>query len=222
MAAERTTLPPRPRVGDPTWDIARLYPAQGHWSEEEYLDLPGNYLVEFSDGILEVLPMPTTSHQRLVLYLYKLLDSFVSDRDLGEVLTAPLPVRLRPGKFREPDVLFMRKSHARQLGEKFWDRADLVMEVVSPDPEARRRDRLTKRREYARAKIGEYWIVDPQKETVTVLRLSGARYVVHGEFRRGTQAASALLSGFTVDVSASFDRAFRARGSHRNTGRARR
>jgi hypothetical protein len=60
---------------NPTWEIAHLFPAQGTWSEEEYLGLSGNRLVEFSDGFLEVLPLPTTSHQALVAYLYGLLFS---------------------------------------------------------------------------------------------------------------------------------------------------
>jgi hypothetical protein len=41
---------------EPTWDIALLYPAQGDWSEEEYLSLPGNRLIEFCDGTQEFLP----------------------------------------------------------------------------------------------------------------------------------------------------------------------
>src|SRR5438046_2969712 len=46
------------RTPEPTWEIAYLFPNQGHWSEEEYLALDGNQLVEFSRGFLEVLPVP--------------------------------------------------------------------------------------------------------------------------------------------------------------------
>ena len=75
------------------------------------------------------------------------------------------------------------------------------MEVVSGDDEGRRRDLITKRQEHGRAGIPEYWIVDPQEERITVLRLAGRRYVLHGEFARGTVASSHLLRGFTVDVA---------------------
>ena len=44
---------------EPTWEIARLFPAQGEWSAEEYLSLETNQLVEFSNGVLEFPPMPT-------------------------------------------------------------------------------------------------------------------------------------------------------------------
>jgi Uma2 family endonuclease len=210
------------REANPTWEIAHLFPAQGTWSEEEYLALPGNHLVEFCNGHLEVLPLPTMSHQELVLYLYGLLLAYASRRDLGKVLVAPLRVQLWPGKFREPDLVFMLKRHYRRMGEEFWDRADLVMEVVSEDPEDRRRDLQIKRREYARARIPEYWIIDPQEQTIKVLRLVGKRYAVHGSFAKGSQAASHLLPGFTVDVTATFAEATGAAAAGRKTSQRRR
>ena len=182
-----------------TWEIAELFPAQGHWSEEEYLALDTNRLVEFSHGKLEILEMPTFSHQRLVALLYRILSSFVERQQLGVVMFAPLRMRLWQGKYREPDVLFMSRENAEQLGEKFWHGADLVMEVVSPDDP--RRDWVTKRFEYARAGIPEYWIVDPTPRTVTVLHLAGEQYSVHGTFPEGETATSVLLDGFSVPVS---------------------
>jgi Uma2 family endonuclease len=187
-------------LAEPAWDVALLFPNQGYWSEVEYLALNTNRLVEFSHGSIEVLPMPTTSHQLIAAYLYRMLRAFVTAEDLGTVLFAPLRVRLWTGKFREPDVVFMLAEHASRIGEPFWEGADLVMEVVSSDD--RRRDLEIKRDEYAQAGIPEYWIVDPQQARITVLRLDGASYVVGGEFPEGTQAASHLLPGFAVDVTA--------------------
>lgn len=187
-------------VPEPAWEVARLFPDQGTWSEEEYLDLNANRLVEFSHGCIEVLTMPTTSHQLIVAYLYGMLLAFSTAHVRGTVLFAPLRVRLWPGKYREPDVVFLLTEHADRIGEPFWEGADLVMEVVSDDD--RRRDLETKRREYARAGIPEYWIVDPQQVRILVLKLDGAAYVVHGEFVPGTQATSSLLPGFGVDVTA--------------------
>jgi Uma2 family endonuclease len=217
------TLPGPERAttrAEPTWDVAYLFPVQGDWSEEEYLALPGNRLLEFSDGVLEVLPVPTTSHQLLVAYLYGVLLAFARGRDLGTVLFAPLRVRLWRRKFREPDIVFMRKQHTGRIHEEYWDQADLVMEVVSNDDEDRRRDLETKRREYARAGIPEYWIVDPREGRITVLRLTGKRYTVHGAFPRGTAASSYLLPGFTVSVDEAFARATApAGGRTRSPGR---
>jgi Uma2 family endonuclease len=191
---------------EPAWDVARLFPPQGMWSEEEYLALETNHLVEFSDGFIEVLPMPTVIHQLITAYLFKLLDAFVESNRLGRVLFAPLKVRLRKGKFREPDILFLRREDLARMGNKFWDKVDLVMEVVSD--ENRDHDLVIKRQEYARAGIPEYWIVDPQKSRITVLTLDPQKkrkaYLVHGEFGRGDRATSKLLPGFEVDVKAVF------------------
>jgi Uma2 family endonuclease len=187
---------------DLAWEIAELYPDQGDWTEEEYLALPGNRLIELCDGRVEVLPMPTEAHQFIVAYLYRVLHEFVVARSLGKVLFAALPVRLKPGKFREPDVLFLAAEHRGRSHGKYWDGADLVIEVVSEnDP---KRDLEIKRAEYAQAGIPEYWIVNPRFGQITVLKLDGGQYAVHGQFSSGQVASSRLLPGFNVDVTAAF------------------
>ena len=198
----RIATPAAPEPPEPAWDVAKLFPEQGQWSELEYLSLNGNRLVEFSHGWIEVLTMPTMAHQLIVLFLYEALKAFVAPRNLGRPLVAPMRIRLWPGKIREPDVIFMLNPHADRMGNEVWEGADLVMEVVSTDD--RRRDIETKRFEYARAGIPEYWIVDPLQRRITVLRLVGDRYAVHTESSPGQRAASALLSGFEVEVAAVF------------------
>ena len=191
-----------PKEPGPAWEIARLYPDQGHWSEEEYLSVTeaSNWLVEFTDGHIEVLTMPTTSHQLIVQYIQGLLLAFVTAKSLGTVLFAPLRVRLRKGVIREPDIVFMLKEHASRMKQDAWEGADLVMEVVSDDAASRERDLVKKRSEYARAGIPEYWIVDPAERRVTVLKLEGKKYVVDGEYGEGETAKSATLEGFGADV----------------------
>jgi Uma2 family endonuclease len=193
--------PQRPRQPQPAWDIARIYPDQGCWEESDYLELDTNHLIEFSDGFVDVLPMPTQSHQLIVQFLSNALFAFAAAGRFGRILFAPLRVRLRKGRYREPDVVFMLAAHKARMREKYWEGADLVMEVVSDDPESRERDLVTKRTEYAAAGISEYWIIDPQERRVTALALQGKRYAVHGEFRPGQRADSKLLDGFNVSVS---------------------
>jgi Uma2 family endonuclease len=89
-------------------------------------------------------------------------------------------------------------EHIHRSGEAYCEQPDLVVEIVSPDHRAH--DWEVKRREYAQAGIPEYWIVDPQAKTVTVLTLAGASYLVHGGYSNGMTAESALLMGFQVNV----------------------
>jgi len=194
--------PSQTQNAEPTWEIAHLFPNQGHWSEHEYLSLDTNRLIEFDNGYLQVLPVPTESHQRTLQLLFKHLDSFAVERTLGEVLFAPIPVRTGSIQYREPDLLFVRYENTGYIGEKYWTGADLVMEVVSPDDSDR--DYVTKRSEYAQAGIPEYWIVDPSAQRITVLWLEDDAYAVHGEFAGGERATSRLLDGFAVDVDEVF------------------
>ena len=200
-----STNEPTSLFGEPAWDIAQLFPAQGHWSEQEYFHLANstNRLIEFSDGQIEVLTMPTMTHQVILQFLFGSLDAFTRAGRLGTVMFAGIRVRLWQGKYREPDILFMLAEHAHRITEQFWDGADLVMEVVSED---RQHDFEIKRQGYAEAGIPEYWIVDPRDGLITVLGLDGSSYTVLGEFCRGDRAISRLLPGFSVAVAEVFER----------------
>jgi Uma2 family endonuclease len=192
---------------DYAWEIATLFPAQGHWSENAYLDLTDdtNRRIELVDGRLEFLPMPTELHQALVEFLFDALRAFVRKYDLGFVPMPTLRVRVpsnRPrANYREPDVLFIRKENYHLRSNRIWKGADLLMEIVSGDPKDRKRDYEDKLADYAAMKVAEYWIVDPEQTTVIVYRLDGERYVVHGEFHRGQQATSVLLPGFSIEIA---------------------
>lgn len=204
-----TNVPTRQSVrGEPAWEIATLFPKQGMWSESAYLALPGNRLMELNNGCLEILPMPTYFHELIVEFLYDLLRAFVKERGLGNVMRAPLPIRLWDGQMREPDLLFLRPDRIQKLAEAGNraqpDGADLVMEVVNPGAQNRERDLEVKRREYAKAGIAEYWIVDPELRTITVLKLAGDAYFVAGEYQSNQLATSRLLPGFTVSVDQVF------------------
>ena len=205
MATKTITVSVPDDQAKPAWEVALLFPDQGEWSEDDYLWLTDHTrcLVEFTDGHVEVLPMPTDAHQRIVLFLYRALYAFLAARSLGIVLVAPLRLRLRTGRYREPDLLLLLSANDSRRSNRYWTGADLVLEVVSPDDP--KRDLVRKRREYARAGIPEYWIINPATEQILVLRLAGTVYVEHGIFTRGTQATSVLLDGFTVAVAAVLD-----------------
>lgn len=193
------------RIVDPDNDtVLDLEPLQGLWTQVQYFKLTDHSrrLLEFTDGYLEVLPMPTDRHQVISRFLLFALFAFVH-RLGGTVLYAPLRLQIRAGKFREPDLLLVRDAQDSRRQNRFWLGADLVVEVVSPD--APERDTQVKRIDYAEARIPEYWIVNPMDETITVLTLVGDTYTEHGVFRRGQHANSALLHGFVLSVAEVFD-----------------
>jgi Uma2 family endonuclease len=193
----------RPPLGEPVWEMALNYPYQGDWSEEAYLRLDIGRLVEFDDGCLEILPVPTLFHQLVFKYLLYQFDQFVTHHGLGIVVPAPFPVGTLRRKYREPDLVFMRPERKRNhLGQPYG--ADLLLEIISGSPADRVRDLEEKRAEYAAAKVPEYWIVDPELKQIIVLVLDGKSYREHGAFGVGATATSVALSGFSVDVAAVF------------------
>jgi Uma2 family endonuclease len=194
----------KPQRGEPVWPLAELYPLQGAWQEEEYLALETNRLVEFDDGIIEVLPVPTDLHQAIQMYLSYVLYAFVEAGQFGKVRLAGLRVRLWARKYRQPDIAFLLAEHDKRRGQAYWKGADLVMEIVSDDPDDRKRDLVEKRRDYAKGRIPEYWTVDPKESVITVLRLSGTKYVEAGRYGVKDKAKSVVLKGFEVDVRTVF------------------
>ena len=203
MAAESS--PTAPTSQDALATLLRdVLPPQGAWSDEAYLWLTDhtNRPIEFSDGWVQELPKPTSIHQLVLAFLFRLFDDHVMPQG-GVVAFSALRLRIRPGKFREPDLLLLLSRKDPRFQNRFWLGADLVVEVVSPDDPDR--DLVEKRADYPEAGISEYWIADPRDATITVLALRGDAYVEHGSFGRGSSATSPLLKGFAADVAAVFD-----------------
>src|SRR5580698_6516585 len=87
-------------------EVIDILERQGSWTEREYLALTDhlNRLVEFTDGFLEPLPWPTDSHQVILQFLLLAFNGFLTPLG-GTVRFSGLRLRIRKGKFREPDLL---------------------------------------------------------------------------------------------------------------------
>lgn len=195
MATEQDAL----RHGGHRWttEIVELFPLQKEWAEAEYFALPDTpRIVELSEGELIMPPHPTDTHQRVLGNLYVQMSSFVQSRNLGVIRFSALPVRLWPGKIREPDIIFMLRQHADRIAEQHWGIPDLVVEVISPG--TRKTDREDKFFEYAQAGVQEYWLVDPEAGTIEVYTLRNQDYELLSEAGKGQAARSQLLQDFQV------------------------
>jgi Uma2 family endonuclease len=138
------------------------------WTRDELQRLPddGNRY-EVLDGQLLVTPFPEAPHQRVAGSLILRLEPYCRAQAVG-VVVAPGPVphgdsELQPdiAAYLDPTIPF----------DAEWDRyprAGLVVEILSPS--TRRRDLGIKRAAYRRWGIPEYWIVDVEARSVTVVR----------------------------------------------------
>jgi Uma2 family endonuclease len=203
----KVALPHR-NGGELAWEIAHVFPPRGRWTENDFLALEpklGNHLwLELVQGRIEVLPMPTELHQVILMFFLKALEAFTPANAPGLVLPSGIKVRI-PSKgkptFRLPDVVYLKRENYHLRGNDYWRGADLAMEVVSGDPKDQQRDVRDKVRDYAVARISEYWIIWPEKRLIRVYALKGKTYRLHGEFVSGQEATSVLLPGFAISVA---------------------
>jgi Uma2 family endonuclease len=187
VIATKPSLPPRPE--EPR-----------RWTFDEVAaELPETNLpTELWDGELVMSPAPSFFHQTIVARFYKLLDAWVAPRGLGQTGFAPLDMILTERQVVQPDVFFVSKERLAILTDRLRGAPDLVVEVLSPG--TRRRDRLDKRDLYEQHGVREYWLIDPDAQTVEVLFLERGEYLLVGRWQPDGQAASRLLKGFEVPV----------------------
>jgi Uma2 family endonuclease len=173
---------------------------QQHWTPEAYLALSANsnHLMELSEGKLRILPMPSLSHQRAVRQFILRVVPWLEEGERGELVQAPHPVRLWPGKYREPDAMVYLAAHRDRLGETESGPPDLALEVHSPG--TTRIDLIEKFEEYARAGVSEYWMLDLRAQRLSIFPLDGDAYRLLGHFGPGERVRSAVLTGFELAV----------------------
>lgn len=186
--------------------LAKSIPEQGQWTLEDFDFFSariGEYpWLELSDGRLIEKAVPTFLHATLVRLIFLELQLFVTEHKLGIVYLDGTEFRISETKVRYPDVLFVCNENAGKHEPKGVNAVDLAVEVLSPS--TRVEDLGAKRVDYAAGNVQEYWLVDPDMQQVTVLKLKGGAYAVHGKYKCGEKAQSALLKGFSLDVSAAF------------------
>jgi Uma2 family endonuclease len=144
------------------------------WTVEELfrLDLPEGYRFEILNGSLLVSPSPSVPHCR------------VAD-DLADTLKRQAPSHLRVSgvgfsmsiaggrSYLIPDVSVMVERASRKQALTLLP-PDLLLVIEVLSPSNARNDLLAKRAEYADAGVPHYWIVDPDRKTLTVLTLDSA------------------------------------------------
>jgi Uma2 family endonuclease len=135
--------------------------------------------------------------------LSQLLSTHVRLRDLGHVLTDKA-LCVFPRNDYEPDICFFGKQKAAQLKPDTlkYPVPDLIVEVLSETTE--QNDRGVKFEDYAAHGVAEYWIVDPERETVERYVLHEGRYPEARPQRTG-EITSDVVAGFSVAVRAIFD-----------------
>ena len=150
-------------------------------SAQQFLQLgedPPGVRLELVDGEVAVSPSPTPRHSFVVIKLARILDTYITDNDLGE-LYQDVDTLLDQYNVRRPDLLYFSKVRTHLVGEKAMEGPpDLAIEVISPS--SVEIDREDKFKQYQVAGVMNYWIIDPTKRTVEAWVLEGSEYVSAG------------------------------------------
>jgi Uma2 family endonuclease len=169
-------------------------PPQGRWTYADYAALPddGNRY-EIIAGVLYMTPAPGTGHQSVSARLVTFLVTHVEFAGLGRVFAAPVDVELAPDTVVQPDIVVILSANLDRITpSRIIGAPDLVVEILSPGTAGY--DRREKQDAYARAGVGEYWIVDPGAQTVELLTLDQGRYRSHGVFRGQARLPSSAVT----------------------------
>ena len=159
-------------------------------------------------GEVHATPAPTTRHQFALQNSLMSLEPHFVKNHLGEVLTAPLDVRLGEDMALQPDLIFASNARAGIIQEDWIDGSpDLAVEILSPSTAAH--DRATKLRIFAEAEVPEVWYIDPKARTVEVLKLQGKKYLIEASLAGDDVLVSDLFPGWQLPLRDLF--AFRGR-----------
>ena len=169
-------------------------PPQGRWTYADYAALPddGNRY-EIIAGVLYMTPAPGTGHQSISARVVTFLVTHVEFAGLGRVFAAPVDVELAPDTVVQPDIVVVLSANLHRITpSRIIGAPDLVVEILSPGTAGY--DRREKQDAYARAGVGEYWVVDPGAQTVELLTLNKGGYRSHGVFRGQARLPSSAVT----------------------------
>lgn len=160
---------------------------------------------EIIEGEHFMTPAPSLRHQRICLNIAALMRQHIERSDAGEVFVAPVDVVLTDEDVVQPDVVFVSKARSSILTPKCVQGSpDLVVEILLET--TRKTDLSIKLKLYCARGVGEYWIVDPELETLAVYRTGEQGYVRAAELSReaGDSVQTPLLPGFHLPLSEIF------------------
>lgn len=151
--------------------------APSELSLEEWLALPEDQPGELVDGRLEEEEVPDYLHELLVMLLGRILGNWLFPRG-GLVAGSDAKFAVSSRRGRKPDLTVYfpgsRRPPARGL---IRVPPDIAIEIISPKPRDRLRDRVEKMTEYAAFGVGYYWLLDPQLRSLEIFELdSKGRY----------------------------------------------
>ncbi len=169
------------------------------YSYREYACFPNDgFRHEIIDGEHYMSPAPSTNHQRVSRKIQFQLYDQIELKKLGEVFNAPTDVELAMHDIVQPDLVVVLESQTHIITpKKIKGIPNLVIEILSEsNPQ---HDLILKFEMYQRSGVPEYWIVDPDEQTVQQYFFVDGRYIDAGKYH--DRIASKTIVGVAVDLT---------------------
>src|SRR6266568_6153372 len=178
-----------------------------HWTLQDLELLPDDgSRYEIVDGELYLSTQPHMHHQIVCGNIFALLAQWCNQTHNGMAIFAP-GVIFTNDTAVVPDVVWIsneRYATALQADGKFHSSPELVIEVLSPGSENRRRDREVKLKLYSRSGTQEYWVVNWQERRLEVYRRANAVLTLEGTLDENDVLETPLLPEFSCKVGELF------------------
>ena len=185
-------------------EVAKVLPEKERYTYEDYESWPEDFRCEIIDGKVYALAQPLIIHQLLSGRLFLEISSYLKNKPC-HVFYAPFAVRLNVGtndeQTLEPDLVVICDKKKIEDGKACVGPPDIVIEILSPsDP---KRDTFVKYQKYLKAKVREYWIVDPETKTVMLCVLDSNRYITE-VYSENDSITSQVIDGLRINLSEIF------------------
>jgi Uma2 family endonuclease len=170
-----------------------------------YNDITEQEKIEFINGEIVIHSPVKKRHNKASLLLAQLLNIYSAKHGLGFVGIEKIMITLTRNDY-EPDICFFKKEKSQHFTEDqiLFPAPDLVIEILSDSTEDR--DRGVKFKDYQAHKIQEYWIIDPEKQTLEQYNLNENTYDLILKSSEGS-VTSFVIDGFQIPIRAIFDEA---------------
>ena len=195
-----------PRLKEYINELSSFIKTEEEKRKHFYATMTEQEKVEFINGEIVCQSPVIRKHNQVNGNLYSLLKAFVFVKQMGLVGFEKILIKLSRNDF-EPDVCFFRKEVADTFSDKtmFFPAPDFVAEILSKSTE--KNDRGVKFEDYSFHGVKEYWIIDPEKETVEQYLLDEEKnFQLLVKVSEGYLHSKAI-PGFDIPVQALFSEA---------------
>jgi Uma2 family endonuclease len=162
---------------------------------------------ELIEGVLYVSTAPGLPHQLVLKNLLFVLESYLRTNHVGVIVPGPGTI-LSNYDAVIPDIVVIRRERWDSVTseQRVTGAPDIVVEILSPGAENRRRDLQVKRKLYAKYGVAEYWIVDNDDRSIAIYRLQNQSLENVITLRDDDVLTSPLLPAFELTVRSIFNR----------------